>query len=207
MPAVNLLPNRYADLRRQRGRTRAWAGVGLLVLGVAVLMGSHLLFARHEVEQLAGELERIQAQHLERSAALARAEREQHEQLAAANVMVKLRPAHQVPRQLQRFFARVPAGVVFEEITAWTPGNEASRSPTRALAAPTESSLAALVREGLTLKISGYALGHDDLNTLARVLREQTIWTDVSPIRGEWGPYRQGEAVAFELVCRTEETP
>lgn len=207
MPAVNLLPSRYADLRRRRGRTRAWAGVGLLVLGVAVLMGSHLLFARHEVDQLAGELEHIRAQRLELGAALARAEREQQEQIAAANVMVKLRPAHQIPGQLERLFARVPAGVVFEEITAWTPGKETRRAPTRIQPDTAEPNLAALVREGLTLKISGYALGHDDLNTLARVLREETIWTDVSPIRGEWGPYRQGEAVAFELVCRTEETP
>jgi Tfp pilus assembly protein PilN len=200
MPRINLIPGRYERLKRQRRRVKLWIGVGAFAGCATLFLASQYLVARQQVSQLASRVHDVRQAQQDVAQQMAQLSAAKTAQVARANIIVKLRPAHRLADEIQRVFAEVPAGVLLREITAGTGGETARRGPPMP-----DQALEALAGDGLEMTISGYALNHEELNTLARRLRDESIWPHVTLGPAEREKYRAGEAIAFELVCRTRQ--
>ena len=215
--SVNLLPESCHNARQRAVRRNRWTvtvlSAALLVVGAWIALG-----ATHQaILGLHRQLVTEQARHAELDRRLLLATRNRDSLVQRANALVGLRQQQCdrpfLPEQLVSLAQLAPEGVVFEEISGApvTHPNEGPARPTHPPGAnpdaPTPQSpgpvLAVQIKpEALVVRLSGFALDHQQLARLIEALRHVPQWDDVELLRAAREPYLQSEALAFRLECR-----
>jgi hypothetical protein len=211
--AVNLLPECCHHAQRRAVRRNAWtvvATAGCVLLLCAWVASSA---TSSELARLDGELGAVYVRQSELDRQLALATIMRNQLIQRGRALLALQQQQAVPEQLLTLSSRAPAGVILTEIRA-APAAEKERAARHRPASspvPSAKTGAEDLREGspaLVVHICGYALEHDDLTRLIDVLQSAEDgwrWRQVELLRAAREPYRNGEALAFQLECQQPE--
>jgi hypothetical protein len=216
--AVNLLPEACHNARRRAVRRNGWTVVGLtaglLVVGAWIALGAtnHVILGLHR--QLVAE----EAKHAELDRQLMVATTHRDQLVKRAQALAALRQQHydcpRIPEQLLALARLAPDGVVFTDISGTRTSRNAEgpapsarpRSATPVTGSPAaEPAKAARARPGaepLSVRLSGYALDHQQLARLIEALRQVPQWEEPELLRAAREPYHRSEALAFRIECR-----
>jgi len=197
---VNLLPESCHNARRRLVRRNAWTAVAacafILLAGTWVALRA----AGHAIDGLGDELAAVQATQVELERQLVLAATARNGLADQSRGLETLRHEQPLPRQLLAVAQRAPEGIVLTEILA--DSDTGGGWNNARLVAPIITSQAASEPRPLTVRISGYAVDHEELTRLIAALKDERRWEQVELLRAAREPYRQGEALAFRLECR-----
>jgi hypothetical protein len=215
--AVNLLPESCHNARRRARRRNVWTiftlSAGLLVIGAWVA----LCATDRTLSDLNGQFAIAECKQAELERRLTLATKLRDDLVQRARTLAALRQEQPLPAQLLMLTRQAPTGVVFTEISAVTAasGRSAARPfSTRARVVrhgqsgshPAPPHGPSVTSEPLVVRMSGYAVDHDQLARLIHVLQRVPQWERVELLAAAREPYRTGMALAFELECGSPET-
>lgn len=207
--SVNLVPTQRLTQRRRARRCTSWT-VACLAAGLAVAAGwavqqmgagavAHLRQRVQSTEQERARLQReLTLADVQRGALLTRLE-----------AVTAARRPQPWPQRLVSLTREAPPAVFLTDLTMGQPGQ--AGAPNRAQTGALGTSRARERRggqlpEGLQrVEMLGFALDHGALLQFVNTLQGLPGWEQVELVKASLGPYRSGEAIAFELDCRTRE--
>lgn len=207
---LDLLPESCHSARRRMVRRNAWTVVvtiaGLLLAGAWLA----LRVSDRVIEQSNRELGAVQVRQSELDRQLTLATVARNDLAERGRVLSTLRQEQLLPEQLLALSAQAPDGVVLTEI-----GAEPALGPRRRSRRQAGASRVGAVEatgdgprqesSSLAVRMRGYAVDHNELTRLIDVLQRVPQWERVELLRAAREPYRDGEALGFQLECQPME--
>lgn len=201
--SVNLVPTQrlHARARSRRRRTwfGVWTGIGVVIVAGWAVQGIAGTALRH----LSADVRKQTAQRTAAQRQLMTASAQRAELLEQLETLAAARRAQPWPARLTVLAREAPDGVFLTGIRVGM--EEVARDAGRAGRQPPQPAANEIESVTQPVRLAGYALDHAALLQLVNTLQAQTGWQQVELVRATREPFRNGQAVAFELDCRASE--
>jgi hypothetical protein len=200
MQALNLVPVDCLESWARRRRVTIWTSVCLVAVVATIVAAGHCWSTGRSLARLEKHVAETLARQSDLDRALERAAADHDALLARAEAVASLRRPHALPGQLAELSNHAPEGVVFERIDF---NSQTSRTNPRPSVVAADGGRPA--GGAITTEMTGYAVSHQELDRLIKVIHTIPQWRQVRLLRAASEPYLTGQAIAFHLVCLPEE--
>ncbi len=207
--SVNLVPRNKLHTRRRARRRASWISVCLTAAAVGGLGVAMQFTARRAMAHIEDETEALTARRNEIRAQLATKHEAETELIGRLQTVAAAHRPQPWPRRLLALSERLPESIFLSVVQISPPERKAGpdRSIPRARAsregAQPHPVMPDLAPQPQTVKLRGFAMDHSELLQFIRLLQGMPDWQEVKLVRATREPYGLGQAVRFELACRT----
>jgi len=213
--SVNLVPTARLHVHARTRRRNRWLATCVSLAALVGIGWSVQRAARVALTHLADEVRTLELQRTEVQRRLTGADAQRTQLLQRLEVVSAARHPQPWAGRLVRLTREAPEGVFLTtfEITA----SDAPVSGARTVAPPPAPATTDATKSTSTasdpaakaatqaVRILGYALDHAALLQFVNTLQRLPGWQQVELVRATQDPLRGGQAIAFELDCRTLE--
>jgi hypothetical protein len=208
--SVNLVPVPRRLARQRAVRQRRWVVVGLAA-GLIVATGWGVQqMAERALDGLSVRVTQADAQRKRARQSLATADQRRTALLARLEAVAAARRPQPWAQRLVTLSQEAPEAVLLTEVRVGVPGLQSlaargGRPAAGGQRRDADEETGDAPSRAQPVRVLGYALDHGALLQFVNTLQGLEGWQQVELVRATLGPFRTGQAIAFELDCRTQE--